>query len=70
MIKHEKAIETQGDHFDPQKAIHRFLGAADHRFVLVERGIENQWGAYEIAKALDQAVVAHFGMAMDGLEAD
>src|SRR5437868_9980941 len=61
--------KAQRVHSRPHEAIHRLLGAADDRLVLVEAGVQDHGDAGAVAEAGDQVVVERVLVAADGLEA-
>src|SRR5581483_4144028 len=65
----ERVAEHEHVHPRPEKAVESLLGAAYDRLVLVERCIEDHGDAGEVAKRLDESVVARVGRAVDGLQA-
>jgi hypothetical protein len=53
--------------FCPQETVQRFLRLANHRFVLIERYIEQHWYPSQVAKCLAQAVISRIGRVRDRL---
>ena len=55
-------------HPGSQEAIKRLLRLADHRLVLVERGVEHHRHAGEVAKGFDQLMIPRIAVPIDGLK--
>src|SRR5205823_3075836 len=64
----EKIAQHEQIHFRAQETIERFLGVANDRLVFVERSVEHERDAGEIAKVFDQPVITRVGFFVDGLQ--
>ena len=64
----EGIAQHQHVHVGAQEAIQGLLRAADHRFILVERGIQQDGHPGQLAEGADQRVVARVRGLVNGLQ--
>src|SRR5947209_13637106 len=53
----EKVSQDEQIHLGSKKAVERFFRIADDRFVFVERSVEHEWDAGQVAEMFDQPII-------------
>src|SRR5437763_17086677 len=65
---YEKVSQNEQIHLRPEKAIERFFGIADDRFVFVERSVEHKRDPGQVAEMFDQPIIARIGSLVNRLQ--